>query len=215
MHKGLFIVAEGGEGSGKTTILGRILRRLEAMLGPDKVISTREPGGTPAGMEIRKTLFNGDHGLSALAELFLFCADRTIHCDSVINPAIKEGKIVLCDRFDGSTVAYQIYARDHCDLEETFRQINSIAKGATSPDLVIFFDVDVCSGLKRALGDKREEVSKFDYAAAEFHKKVQKGYLAQLAENDNWKRVDANKPLEEVEEDVWQLIVRLLPKTTG
>lgn len=207
MNNGMFIVLEGCEGSGKSTQIKLLAKKLEKI---GEVVVTREPGGTHAGTKIRELLMNSKMEISVLTELFLFCADRANHIDMLIRPALTEGKIVVCDRFDASTIAYQVYGRSHENFEEVFMKINAFAKGKDiygeiNPDMVILLDIDVEEGLRRARG-RKEEKTKFDKEESEFHTKVRKAYLKQADINNNWFVINANLSIEEVERQIWDTV---------
>lgn len=212
--KGIFIVAEGGEGSGKTTVLKHIYNRLSLNPGSEHLVLTREPGGTPLADQIRHLLLHGAGKPSIKTELLLFCAARADHCDKVIRPALKAGKIVLCDRFDGSTDAYQIYGRQRAEYKSALEKINAFARGRESgeeitPNLVLFFDVEVKTGLERTLG-RNEKQSNFDVEAFEFHQRVRNGFLLQCENNPNWARIDANRELLRVQFQAWKTVEAFL-----
>lgn len=154
MSNPFFITFEGGEGAGKSTLLQRMARELEAR--GHQVVVTREPGGSALGEHIRRWLLNRDASFTVgmKAELLLFLAARAQHIEELILPALKAGKIVLCDRFNDSTVVYQGYARGlgAQDVQELCR----VACGAVVPDLTFFLDVDVRLGLRRTQGAHKE-----------------------------------------------------------
>jgi dTMP kinase len=169
----IFITFEGSEGSGKSTQL----KMLSAFLKKKGfgVIITREPGGSALAEKIRKLLLDKNNNkMTAKTELLLYLASRAQHVNDVIVPALKSGKIVLCDRFHDSTVAYQGYARG-MDIT-VLNMMNSFAAGSLKPDMTIFMDISVKEGLKRAVKAKgckdRIELEKLS-----FHKKVKAGYL--------------------------------------
>lgn len=182
-RRGLFVTFEGIEGSGKTSqivSLARFLRKQNI-----EVVITREPGGTGAGDEIRR-LFLGPsgEGLEPWTELFLIEAARAQHVAEVIRPSIAAGKVVLCDRFTDSTMAYQGYGRGlPLDVLRYLHRLGSL--GTPVPDLTILFDVPVSEGLKRVSDRKsaldprrRRRESRLDEESAAFHEKVRKAYLA-------------------------------------
>lgn len=198
-----FIVLEGGEGTGKSTLLPRLAARLrgEGIL----VLETREPGGTPVGEGVRVLLRDS---LDPWAETFLFLAARAQLTAEVIRPALAQGVWVLCDRFAASTLAYQGYGRG-LDLQ-ALRLLNAVATGRLEPDLTILLDLDPAEGLRRkgsAVGDLRtgnEDLS--------FYQRVREGYRALCAEApDRWVVVDAATSLEAVEGAAWAAIAKLLP----
>ncbi len=173
MPKGLFISFEGGEGAGKTTLINSLYKKLVDL--NYQVIKTFEPGGTKVGDKIREVLlFSSD--VSPLCELGLFLASRAEHVAKVIKPAINEGKIVLCDRFSDSTVAYQGIARDLGkkkveDLCQTF-------SSSLNPDITFYLDIDPKLGLQR-LGNTEKD--RIESEKINFHTTVRKAFL-QLAE---------------------------------
>jgi dTMP kinase len=173
MYKGVFITFEGPEGSGKSThirLLGTFLRSQKR-----PVLLTREPGGTTLAAGIRKLLLNGGDGLSPLAELFLYEADRAQHVREILVPALRQGKIVLCDRYTDSTLAYQGFGRG---LDRTAVQaLNAIASEGLKPDLTIFLDVPVARGLALAK-KKKNRHDRLERAGFAFHKRVRAGFHA-------------------------------------
>lgn len=204
---------EGGEGSGKGTILDFLKEKLK---GRSDVIFTREPGGTEYGEKIREALLSKEFAgkISVLSELFTFCTTRANHCDLLIRPALKRGKIVISDRFDQSTIAYQIFGRKRRKFEKIFRELNSIAKGKgisseIKPDLIVFLDVSPEVGLKRA-NARKEKNTRFDDEALAFHKRVRTGYFKQSSMQKNWIRINANNPAERVKEDVWKKVKKII-----
>jgi dTMP kinase len=213
MKRGKFIVIEGGDGSGKGTMVEFLKDKLSKR---NDIIFTREPGGTEFGEAVRKIFLSQEMKgkISVLAELLTFCMLRANICDLLIRPAIKSGKNVISDRFDASTIAYQIYGRKHRKFEDVFRKINSIAKGQgitkkMEPDLVIYLDVKPETGILRAKKRKGKN-TRFDEEEINFHKKVRQGYLAQLKIQKNWVKVDANQNVEKVKEEVWKLVQKYL-----
>jgi len=171
----VFITVEGGEGSGKTTLIQGLKARLEA-LGYD-VLTTREPGGTALGDRVRSMLLakSEELNIAPLSELFLFLASRSQHLEEVIRPALRLGKIVICDRFNDSSVAYQGRARGLGI--ETVRNLCEVACAGTLPDFTILLDIDPQIGLERSkTTQKKESVSgahdRIESETLEFHRKV-------------------------------------------
>ena len=203
------ITFEGGDGSGKTTQI-RALEKYLQQLGHACVV-TREPGGTALGNLIRKLLLEvGDHKIASSTEVFLYLADRCQHAGEVIVPAINAGKIVLCDRFTDSTLAYQGYGRG-IDLE-WLRRLNDAASGATRPDLTFLLDCPVELGLARtarrqaqAAGKAQED--RFEREKIEFHEKVRAGFL-ELARQEplRFRVIDAAKPVEEISAAIRRIV---------
>jgi dTMP kinase len=175
----LFITFEGVEGSGKTTQIKR-LRKYLARKGISCKV-TREPGGPPISEKIRKILLDPSHRkLAPLSELFLYEAARAQHIHEVIKPLLQRGTIVLCDRFNDATLAYQGYGRklDRSLIEK----LNGIASQGIRPDITFLLDCPSDLGLKRALRRNRtlrnEREGRFENEKIQFHHRVRKGYLA-------------------------------------
>ena len=174
---GLFITFEGIEGCGKTTQIGHLTSFLERNQRP--FLLTREPGGTTIGEQIRRILLSSENeGIEPMAELFLYTAARVQHLQEVIFPALRQGKIVLCDRFADATLAYQGYGRglDLGWIDEIHRR----AMGMVKPDLTFLLDLPVEEGLRRAFkrieGQSVKE-DRFEKEALNFHQRVREGYL--------------------------------------
>jgi len=177
---GFLITLEGIEGSGKTTHARRLFSFLKESGIP--CLLTREPGGTPMGEKIRDILLNPESGvIDPLAETFLFEASRREHVKEVINPALHEGKVVICVRFTDSTLAYQGYGRGVPLSYLCY--LNDIATEGVMPDLTVLFDVEPEVGLARSFSHTEEEELRFEkefLASKEFLFAVRNGYL-QLA----------------------------------
>ncbi len=199
MKKGLFITFEGADGCGKTTQMKLLAEYLEQN-GID-VVLTREPGGKGLGEKVREILLNYEGPVSDRCESFLFLADRAQNIDIIVNPAVKEGKIVLCDRHIDSTVAYQGYGRG-LDIER-INMLNDIATNGQKPDLTFVFDIDVETSMKR-VGTQKDRM---ESAGIEFHNRVRNGYL-ELAklEPQRIKVIDATKSIDEIHKEVISLI---------
>ncbi|PSO45300.1 MAG: dTMP kinase, partial [Parcubacteria group bacterium SW_6_46_9] len=165
-HDGTFIVFEGGEGAGKGTQIDLLKGKL-----PDNTVFTKEPGGTEVAEEIRSILLSSDNEISERAELALFCATRGDHVQKVIGPALAAGKIVVSDRFDLSTVAYQIYGRKQEQHKEYLYNFSEYMVGNARPDLYIYLDVPVDVGLKRVSGRDKEN-TRLDQETLDFHQRV-------------------------------------------
>ena len=199
MQKGLFITFEGADGFGKTTQLNLLKDYLTKK--HFDVVLTREPGGKGLGEKIREILLNYDGEVSNRCESFLFLADRAQNVDVIVNPAIKQGKIVLCDRHTDSSVAYQGYGRG-LDIEQ-IKTLNNLATGGKQPDLTLVFDVDIETSMKR-VGNQKDRM---ESSGIEFFNRVRNGYL-ELAkqEPDRIKVIDSTKSIEDVHKQVLDII---------
>ncbi|MEC7162982.1 MAG: dTMP kinase [Parvibaculales bacterium] len=176
--RGKFITFEGGEGGGKSTQAARMAGYLRGK--GLEVLETREPGGTPESEALRDLLVQGDPDRwSALSELLLITAARVEHVNRLIEPALTEGKWVICDRFADSTLAYQGIAGE-LGLE-LVEQLQKLAVGATAPDVTFLLDVRAEAGLQRA--EKRGGAARFEKKGAAFHQTLRDGFLALANEN--------------------------------
>jgi dTMP kinase len=204
-RRGKFIVLEGGEGAGKSTVQAALAQRLHAA-GRDTVV-TREPGGTPLGERVRAILLDAEAAGEPLAELLLFEAARAQLVETVIRPAIGRGSVVICDRFTASSVAYQGFGRGLG--REVVERANEIATGGLTPDLTLLLDVPVEAGLARR--SREGTANHFDVEAAAFHERVREGFLELARESPNyWRIIDASRPLDEVLEVCWKALGELV-----
>lgn len=203
---GLFITFEGPDGSGKTTQIKKTADKVKA-LGKD-VVLTREPGGTALGEAVRKILLDPQQtNLADSAEVLLYAAARAQHVCQVIKPALAQGKLVLCDRFVDSSIAYQGYGRG-LDLE-FITSINNQATGGVVPRLTILLDLPVEQGLIRAKGVG--EPDRLEGEALSFHEKVRQGYLRLCQQESNrFRLINADRGPESVFEDVWSVVCETL-----
>ncbi len=174
----MLITFEGTEGCGKTTQINLLYEYL--LSKGYEVIRTREPGGTPIGESIREILTNKGKEINPLAELFLMMAMRAQHIEDVIVPALKDNKIVLCDRFFDATYAYQGFGRG-IDIH-IIDYINRIATKGIVPDLTVLIDLDVEQGLKRKSQEK-VQMDRFEDEDISFHKRIKEGYRMLSKEN--------------------------------
>ncbi len=200
----LFVTFEGGEGCGKSTQSRLLVKKLKQHEIP--AVLTHEPGGTLLGNKLRKLLKTRQgYDISPEAELLLFAASRAQLVAQVIRPALKEGKVVVCDRFAYSTAVYQGYGRG-VDLSVVDR-INTLATGDLKPDLTILLDISPEQGLSR----KRNLRDRFELEDLPFHRRVREGYLKMAAaEPDRWLVVDATLPKRKIADIVWARVSRLL-----
>ena len=202
---GLFITFEGGEGCGKSTQSKLLRKKLEQRNIP--VVLTREPGGTALGNELRKVLKRKQgSSISPQVELLLFAASRAQLVAEVIRPALKEGKVVICDRFSHSTLVYQGYGR-RLDLG-IVETINEMAAQNVKPNLAILLDIAPEQGLAR----KRSAKDRFELEDLSFHRRVRDGYLkTAAAEPDRWLVIDTTLPKAKVARVIWDRVRQLLP----
>ncbi|HAR3430405.1 TPA: dTMP kinase [Staphylococcus aureus] len=201
-----FITFEGPEGSGKTTVINEVYHRL---VKDHDVIMTREPGGVPTGEEIRKIVLEGND-MDIRTEAMLFAASRREHLVLKVIPALKEGKVVLCDRYIDSSLAYQGYARG-IGVEEV-RALNEFAINGLYPDLTIYLNVSAEVGRERIIKNSRDQ-NRLDQEDLKFHEKVIEGYQEIIHnESQRFKSVNADQPLENVVEDTYQTIIKYLEK---
>lgn len=200
-----FIVFEGVNGAGKSSLLRKIQAELEK--ANISVKTTHEPGSTPLGLKLRKLLLEPEQPINFRSEVFMFAADRAQHVADVIKPAIENEAVVLCDRFTYSTVAFQGYGRG-LDLEE-IHHVNSFATDRFKPDLVILLDLDPVVGLQRA-GSRGGEDS-FEDEEIAFHHRLRDGFL-ELAEQSEepFLIVDASKSEDEIFDKIKALIELIL-----
>ena len=207
--QGCFITFEGVEGSGKTTQVERLADRLRQ--AGRKVVTTREPGGTPISDRIRAVVLDQrNHEIHPRTEAFLMCASRAQLVREVIRPALARGDVVLCDRYSDSTFAYQGYARGQ-DLA-TLRTINAFATGGLLPDLTILLNLPVEVGLQRRFGAGGDSsTNRMDSLDLDFHRRVAAGYHALAeAEPDRWRVVDATLGEEDVNAAIWEIVTGVL-----
>ncbi len=210
----LFLTFEGGEGSGKTTQIRLLSEALSAQ--GKQVTTTREPGGTSIGAEIRKILLDGkNQDLSPLAELMLYAADRAQHIDQTVRPALNAGRIVLCDRFADATVAYQGFGRE-LDLQ-LISDLNGLATGGLKPDRTYLLDLPIEIGLARAkarLERQKSSEGRFEAEALVFHEKVRQGYLRLAHEEpERFRVIDATLEVEAIHRKILQDLQTLLERS--
>ena len=208
MEKGLFITFEGADGSGKTTQLNLVKDFLEKE-GYDVVV-TREPGALELGKKIRNILLHYEGVVADSCEMFLFLADRAQHVDTFIKPSIQDGKVVLCDRYIDSTVAYQGYGREQ-DIQ-LLKDLNNIAVNSLKPDLTLLFDVSTETAQQRVGSEK----DRLESSGLDFHRRVRNGYLElQKEEPNRIKLINANNSIENVYEQTKNTIINLLREKRG
>lgn len=193
----MLITLEGPEGSGKTSQLPALADYLRN--AGYEVLVTREPGGTDVGDQIREVLMNFENvSIFPRTEILLFLAARAQHVEELIRPALDAGKVVLCDRYGDSTLAYQGYGHQ-TDLD-TLRILLDFSTGGLKPDLTLLLDVPVKAGMERKR-DNDTEWNRLDAYAEAFHHRVRQGYFALAeAEPERWHIIDATKDKDQVQE---------------
>jgi dTMP kinase len=203
---GLFITVEGSDGAGKTTQIEKLKDYLSSK-GYD-IILCREPGGTAISESIRSIILNKEFmEMSYMTELLLYASARSQLVDQVIKPALKENKIVICDRFVDSSAVYQGIARG-LGVELVY-EVNQYAIGETFPDVTILLDISGQAGIKRK--KNQGELDRMELEAAEFHEKVSNGYRA-LADrySDRIKKIDATQSIEEIHDQILEIVEKVL-----
>ncbi len=208
MKKGKFIAFEGGEGSGKSTILEMVYNYL--IENNIDCIKTREPGGIKISEDIRNIILDKNNTqMDAKTEALLYAAARRQHLVEKVIKELEKGKIVLCDRFLYSSLAYQGYARG-LGIEEIYN-INKFAIDEYMPDLNLFFDVSPEVGLARINRNKDREVNRLDLEKMDFHHKVREGYTKLYEANKEFFiKIDAEKSIDEVFESVKSIIIEFI-----
>lgn len=204
-RRSLFISFEGGEGAGKTSLINAVEKHLLAR--GISLVRTREPGGTSLGDQVRAWLLNPSHAVAPKAELALFLASRAQQLFEVIAPALAAGKVVLCDRFNDSTIAYQGVARGLGGKEVA--QMCQFICDQRQPDLTLYLDIDPEQGLARAAKTRAQD--RIEQETLAFHRKIRKAYrdLARSAKR-RIRMLDASLPQEEVFAQAMRAIERRL-----
>ena len=208
MGKGLFISIEGPDGSGKSTQIENIKqffadRNIDALF-------TREPGGTAIGERIRDILLDRKcEDMNDMTEAMLYAASRAQHVAQVIKPALQEGKIVICDRFVDSSIAYQGYGRN---LGEAVAIINTYAVDGCIPDVTFLMKVDPSVGIGRIGSDSRDRM---DRQKETFHREVYRGYLElEKANPGRIVGIDANRSIGDIKEEIYRKLEEVLRRVT-
>jgi dTMP kinase len=202
----LFITFEGVEGCGKSTQSRLLYRRLTKLAIP--VLLTHEPGGTALGEKVTRLLkWSKQTGISPLPELFLFEVSRAQHIEEIIRPALKQGKVVICDRFADSSTAYQGYGRG-IDLE-TVRDVNRTTTQGIAPDLTILLDVPV----KGSLARKKGKPDRFHAENLAFHRRIHEGFLKLAKEEPaRWLVINGTQNKKKIAGIIWEKVSSLLSK---
>ncbi len=201
---GFFVTFEGGEGCGKTTLIQSLQKEL-VKKGIEPLV-TREPGGSVIAEEIRSVILDkANTKMDARTEALLYAASRRQHLVEVVIPALKEGRLVLSDRYIDSSLAYQGYARG-IGIDEIY-SINSFAVDSTMPDLTFFLDLKPEEGLKRIALHRQNEVNRLDLEKLSFHQKVYEGYQILLKRfPERMVRIDASQTIEEETKEVLAIL---------
>jgi dTMP kinase len=205
----MFITLEGPDGSGKTT---QVPLLAEAIRGAGyALVVTREPGGTEIGDQVRQVIMDlQNKRMEPATEILLFQASRAQLVRELIVPSLEAGKVVLCDRYADSTLAYQGYGHQ-TDLEQ-LRQIVDFATGGLKPDLTLYLDIEAEEGLRRRSTDNEKWDRMDDYDLA-FHQRVREGYHQMItAEPARWVVIDGGRSVEEVQEDLREVVLERLRK---
>lgn len=201
--RGLFIVFEGPDRTGKSTQAALLIERLSA-LGRE-VVHTREPGGTPCAEAIRKLVLDPAYKVLPMAELLLYEASRAQHTGEKILPALAAGKVVLCERYTMSSVAYQCSGRGL--KEGVVNALNEIATGGLHPDLTIVFSMPDTNFTTRG---KHLKADRLELEGGDFRSRVRKAYARLARKTENAALLDADRPVEAVAEDIWSLVSKSL-----
>lgn len=204
----LFVTFEGGEGSGKSSCLAKVAKDLQN--AGYEVVITREPGGTPISEQIRNVILDkANTDMDPMTEALLYAASRRQHLVQKILPALRKGKIVLCDRYLDSSLAYQGGARG-LGIEKILA-LNQYAIDGQYPDLTLFFDLEPEVGLERIEENSNREVNRLDLEKLSFHHKVRDSFLKLMGMfPDRYVRIDASKSREEVENSALEQIIKRL-----
>ena len=206
----LFITLEGPEGSGKTSAIKIVKEKLEKE--GYQIVMTREPGGTPISEQIRNVILDKNNtAMDYRTEALLYAASRRQHLVEKVWPSVREGKLVICDRYLDSSLAYQGFARG-LGIEDILN-VNMYATEGTFPNLTLLFDLPPEVGLARISANADREVNRLDLEKITFHEKVRNGYLA-LAQRfpERYVIIDATQPLEKVASNALNAIKERLTK---
>jgi dTMP kinase len=202
VKKSFFITFEGSDGCGKTTQSVLLIKKLKNM-GYD-VVHTREPGGTVVAEVLRKILLNPESKISPLTELLLYESCRAQHTEEIIVPALKSGKIVICERYADATVAYQGFGRG-LDIK-MIMNLNKIATNNLVPDLTVYFDSDIQKGLARAKLRGKDRLEKENLL---FHKRVRDGYIWLVKKfPKRFIKIDADISIKKISKCIFNIVAK-------
>jgi dTMP kinase len=205
---GLFVAFEGPEGAGKSTQLRLLAERFQKE--GSAPLLTKEPGGTPVGERLRDIVLDPALSMVPLSEFLLYTASRAQLVAEVLRPALEAGRLVLCDRFTGASVAYQGYGRG-LPLE-VIHDVTQRATGGLKPELTLYFDLDPEVGLARVA--QRGHKDRLEQADLSFHERVREGFLKQAEADSTWMTLDATASAAVLSEAVWQAVRSRLPANT-
>ena len=203
--KGIFITLEGGDGAGKSTQIDNIKRYFEER-GYDVLIS-REPGGTHIGEKLRDILLDRSNSeMDDVTEMLVYAASRAQHVSELIKPSLDEGKVVICDRYVDSSLAYQGYGRE---LGSIVKDVNDVATRGLLPDITFWLDLDPEEGRRRA--GNEGELDRLEVENKEFHTRVRNGFRA-ICEADpkRIKKIDASESVEEMKQRIYEHLDEML-----
>jgi len=195
MQRGKFIVFEGGEGAGKDTQIELLRARFEASGVSDEYVFVRDPGSTEIGTKLREIVLHDKH-VARTAELLMYLAARVQLAEEKIRPAIEAGKHVISNRFDLSTIAYQIYGRERLELLSFVKQMSEYALGGVRPDIVVLLDCAPEVGLARAA--QAGALDRIESEKLAFHERVRAGYHAHIGEYPQHFIIDATQDVDSV-----------------
>ncbi|MHC9536608.1 dTMP kinase [Dellaglioa sp. BT-FLS60] len=209
---GKFVTIEGPDGSGKTSALKGIIEKIQVNLARELVV-TREPGGNPISEAVRGIVLNQDYPeMDKRTEALLFAASRRQHIVETILPALEADKLVICDRYVDSSIAYQGAGRDIGT--QAVADMNLFATNGTKPDLTLYFDVPSEIGLKRIFEHRQNEVNRLDDEKLAFHQKVRRAYQQLAVENpERIVTIDATQSLDKVIADCVKVLMGKLPES--
>ncbi len=201
---GLFVTFEGPEGAGKSTQIGLLAARLREHAAPH--LTTREPGGTAVGDQLRALVLDTRSRMDAMTEFLIYSASRAQLVGEVMRPALGRGEVLVCDRYVDSSYAYQGYGRG-LNLAQ-LRAVSEAATGGLTPHLTVLLDVEPELGLQRAA--RVGELDRIEQAGLEFHRRLRQGFLDLAAEEpERFLVLDATRTRDDLAEAIWQAVQRL------
>ena len=192
-----FITFEGGEGTGKSTQAKLLFSSIKKT--SEKVILTREPGGTNIAEEIRKIIVKNNYNLNKVSELLLIYAARNEHLKDTIIPSLDKGHVILCDRFLDSTFVYQVQGKKIDP--KIFEYFNKLIIKNYKPEITFIIDIDPIIGIERSLKLNKKE-TKYEKLPLSFHKKVRKDFITLSKKDERFKLIDGNKSIIEIHKEI-------------